>query len=92
LPWLTAQHTSLFIRVQGVRTKYKVGMFSNRSLILAIASTIFLQVIVIYIPFLQPAFETIPLDLMDWVEIAVVTSTVMIIMLIKERIFRKMYD
>jgi Ca2+-transporting ATPase len=80
------------VRVQGVRAKYKVGMFSNRKLLLAIASTIFLQVIVIYIPFLQPAFETVPLDLMDWIEIAVVTSSVMIIMLVKDRFFRRMYD
>ncbi|MCX6814391.1 MAG: calcium-translocating P-type ATPase, SERCA-type [Candidatus Aenigmarchaeota archaeon] len=80
------------VRVQSVRAKYKVGMFSNKKLLLAIASTIVLQLFVIYTPMLQPAFDTVPLDLMDWIEIGLVASSVMIIMLIKDRIFRKMYD
>jgi Ca2+-transporting ATPase len=80
------------VRVQSVRAKYKVGFFSNRKLLLAIASTIILQLFVIYIPMLQPAFSTIPLDLMDWIEISAVASSVMIIMLIKDRLFRRMYD
>jgi Ca2+-transporting ATPase len=80
------------VRVQSVRAKYKVGFFSNRKLLLAIASTIILQLFVIYAPFLQPAFETTALDIMDWIEIGAVASSVMIIMLIKDRIFRKMWD
>jgi Ca2+-transporting ATPase len=80
------------VRVQSVRAKYKVGFFSNRMLLLAIATTLVLQLAVVYIPFLQPAFETTPLDLMDWIEIGAVASSVMIIMMIKDRVFRKMYD
>jgi Ca2+-transporting ATPase len=80
------------VRALSVRAKYKVGIFSNRKLILAIASTIALQLVVIYIPFLQPAFETVPLDLMDWIEIGAVSSTVALATLIKDRFFRKMYD
>ncbi len=80
------------VRALSVRAKYKVGIFSNRKLLLAIASTIALQLVVIYTPFLQPAFETVPLDLMDWIEIGAVSSTVAIATLIKDKFFRKMYD
>jgi Ca2+-transporting ATPase len=80
------------VRALSVHAKYHVGLFSNRKLWLAIASTIILQVVVIYIPFLQPAFDTVPLDLMDWIEIGAVSSTVAIATLIKDKFFRKMYD
>ncbi|MEM7815588.1 MAG: calcium-transporting P-type ATPase, PMR1-type [Candidatus Aenigmatarchaeota archaeon] len=80
------------VRVQSVRAKYKVGFFSNKKLLLAISSTILLQIIVIYLPFLQPIFETTPLDLADWIEITAVASSVMLVMLIKDKIFNRIYD
>ncbi len=80
------------VRIQSVRSRYGLSLFSNRKLILAMAITFALQAAVIYTPFLQPAFETTALDLLDWIEIAAVASTVAIATLVKDRFFRKMHD
>ena len=44
----------------------KLGFLTNKPLILAVVSTVILQLIVIYLPFLQSAFHTVPLNLTDW--------------------------
>ncbi len=80
------------VRVLSVRAKYHVSFFSNRKLFLAIAITLILQLVVIYVPSLQTAFDTTSLDLLDWIEIGAVSSTVAITTLIKDKFFRKMYD
>jgi P-type Ca2+ transporter type 2C len=51
---------------------FKLGVFSNRYLTLAILSTIVLQGLVIYVPFLQFAFRTVPLNIADWLMISAV--------------------
>ena len=76
------------VRVQSVRMKYRIGLFSNMKLIAAMAVSIMLQVAVIYIPVLQPIFSTTALGIADWIEIMAVSSTVMIVMWLKERLFR----
>ncbi len=50
-----------------IRRNYGVSMFTNKYLFLAIISSIILQLAVVYIPFLQPAFQTVALGLTDWV-------------------------
>jgi Ca2+-transporting ATPase len=42
------------------------GMFSNRYLVLAVVVSMLLQFAVVYTPFLQPFFGTVPLGLSDW--------------------------
>ncbi|MDD5593411.1 MAG: cation-translocating P-type ATPase [Candidatus Margulisbacteria bacterium] len=54
---------------------FKLGLFSNVYLALAVGSTIVLQVLVVYVPFLQFAFRTVPLEAIDWLLIAVVSLT-----------------
>jgi Ca2+-transporting ATPase len=76
------------VRVQSVRVKYRIGLFSNMKLILAMAISIALQLFVIYTPLLQPVFNTTALGGMEWLEIIAVSSTVMIIMWLKDRLFR----
>jgi Ca2+-transporting ATPase len=76
------------VRVQSVRVKYKIGIFSNPKLILAMAISILLQLFVIYTPALQPIFSTISLGLVEWAEIILVSSTVLLIMWLKDKIFR----
>ncbi|MCK4335322.1 MAG: calcium-translocating P-type ATPase, SERCA-type [Candidatus Aenigmarchaeota archaeon] len=77
------------VRVQSVRMKYKLGVFSNKKLITAIAISILLQIIIIYTPFFQPIFGTTPLALIEWGEIILVSSTVLIIMWIKNKIIKE---
>lgn len=83
------------VRVQSVRMKYNVGLFSNRKLLLAIAFSVSLQLMVIYAPYLHPSlypihdiFSTTFLGISEWIEILLVSSTVMIVMFVKDKLFR----
>jgi len=43
----------------------RIGFFSNRYMVIAFFSTIILQLLVVYVPFLQVIFGTLPLNLRD---------------------------
>ena len=45
---------------------FSIGVFSNRYMVLADASSFVLLLAVMYVPFLQPVFYTIPLGLEEW--------------------------
>ncbi|MDD2473306.1 MAG: cation-translocating P-type ATPase C-terminal domain-containing protein, partial [Methanoculleus sp.] len=45
---------------------HRIGVFSNPTLFLAILGTLALQVLVVYVPFLQPFLGTAPLTPGDW--------------------------
>ncbi|MBN1261132.1 MAG: cation-translocating P-type ATPase [Anaerolineae bacterium] len=47
---------------------FKLGVFSNRFMQMAIGFSVVLLLVVVYVPFLQPIFNTIPLDLSEWLE------------------------
>ena len=51
-------------------------LFTNRWIWLAVASSALLQALVIYVPFLQVAFGTVPLTLGEWLVCFAVSSTV----------------
>ncbi len=53
------------------------GLFSNRWLWLAVALSAALQVAVVYLPFLQEAFSTVPLRAGDWLVCVAVGSSVL---------------
>ncbi len=59
---------------------FKLGLFTNKPLILAIASTILLQILVVYVPFLQKPFHTTGLNSKDWVLVILLGSTTFIFM------------
>ena len=44
---------------------FKMGLFSNRLMVIAIAVTFVLQLALIYVPFMQRFFGTKPLSLQD---------------------------
>jgi len=47
-------------------TIFRLGVFRNRWLVIAIAVAIMLQLAVVYVPFLQTAFSTVPLGIDKW--------------------------
>lgn len=57
--------------------KSKTG-FSNRFLLIAVAASFLLQVMVIYIPFLQGIFKTTAISGFDWILIVLVASIILI--------------
>lgn len=47
-------------------TVFKLGVFRNRALVIAIGLAVLLQLAVVYLPPLQAAFHTVPLGLREW--------------------------
>jgi len=60
----------MFIAFNCRSTRYsifKLGWFSNKWLVLAVLSSVFLMALVLYIPSLAFLFHTVPLTLPDWI-------------------------
>ena len=61
---------SELLRAFTARSEYysvlKVGLLSNRWMLWAVGSSLLLLLLVIYLPFLQPFFNTVSLGLSDW--------------------------
>jgi Ca2+-transporting ATPase len=82
--WQTMAFTTLTLAQMGnvlaIRSSrestFKIGFFSNRMLIIAVVLTVVLQLAVIYVPFLQPVFETVPLTASE-LAICLLASTVL---------------
>jgi Ca2+-transporting ATPase len=45
---------------------FALGVFSNRWMVAAVAASFLLVMLVVYVPFLQPFFDTVPLGTDDW--------------------------
>jgi Ca2+-transporting ATPase len=54
-----------------------VHLFTNRWLWTAIGASVFLHVVVVYVPFLQRAFGTVPLGAGDWLFCVTTASSVL---------------
>ncbi|AKB77047.1 Cation-transporting ATPase, E1-E2 family [Methanosarcina horonobensis HB-1 = JCM 15518] len=65
---------------------FSLGLFTNKALVYAVLTTIILQLMVIYVPFLQFAFRTVPLSLYEWGIILALASTTLISMEIVKHI------
>lgn len=73
MAWQTMVFTALVIGRMSVAMSvrsdadsiFKIGFFSNKPLLAAIVLNIFLQMIVVYTPFLNPIFHTEPLNLVE---------------------------
>ena len=61
------------------RSAFK-GFFDNKWLIGAVILSLLAHLLVIYVPVLQSAFHTVPLFMVDWLVIAGVSSTLLILM------------
>lgn len=59
---------------------FSLGLFTNKALVYAVLTTVALQLMVIYVPFLQFAFRTVPLSLSEWGVILALASTTLISM------------
>jgi Ca2+-transporting ATPase len=81
--WQTMVFTTLVLAQMGnalairsnTESVFKIGLFSNRTMVIAITATAVLQLALIYVPFLQRFFNTKSLSPRDLV-IALAASTV----------------
>lgn len=71
------------------KSLFKIGFFSNFYLTLAILSTIVLQLLVIYVPFLQGAFRTVALSPTELGIVALVSLIPIPIVELRKLLFRK---
>ena len=53
---------------------FKIGVFTNGKLVLAAVVSFFLQIVVVYVPFLQVIFKTEPLGAVDWLMVLGISS------------------
>ena len=62
--------SSELIRAFTARSEYhsvfSIGVFSNRWMVWAVGVSFLLVLMVVYVPFLQPFFDTVPLSSADW--------------------------
>ncbi len=56
-----------------------VGLFTNKYLLLAVGTSVMLQIAVIHIPMLQVAFGTVGIGLNDWLKVIAVSMTGLLI-------------
>jgi Ca2+-transporting ATPase len=54
------------VRVQMIRKQYKMELFSNPYLLMALVGSFLLQLAVVYVPPLQIVFGTVALSLLQW--------------------------
>ncbi|ADD07361.1 P-type transport ATPase (probable substrate calcium/metal cation) (plasmid) [Natrialba magadii ATCC 43099] len=59
------------VRIQAIRYRYGLGLFTNRWLVIAVAVAVTLQLLVLYTPTGQFLFDVEPLAFVHWVQIGV---------------------
>jgi Ca2+-transporting ATPase len=66
--------TSELLRAYTARSEhhsvFSIGVFSNRWMIWATSISFLLVLLIVYVPFLQPFFDTVPLTLEEWLFMA----------------------
>jgi Ca2+-transporting ATPase len=70
----------------------KISPLSNKWLSLGIAASIGIQLIVIYVPFLQQVFGTVPLGFMEWIIILSISCLGFIMMEISKYFVKEKYQ
>ncbi len=95
--WQTMIFTTLTLAQMGnalairsnTESVFTIGFFSNRVMLLAVATTFILQMALIYVPFLQNVFKTVALPLHD-LGIALALSTLVFIAVEIEKWIRRL--
>jgi len=73
------------------RSLFELGLFSNPWLIAAMLLVLSLQSAIVYIPFMQHIFKTVPLSLHDWVVVVILAAPIVVIEEIRKVVARKWY-
>jgi Ca2+-transporting ATPase len=74
------------------KSVFKLGLFKNRWLVGSISLAVLLQLAVIYVPFLQTAFRTVPLSLERWGVILLSGGSLFIIEEVRKLLFPKLFS
>lgn len=74
--------------VQIIRSQYNVSILSNPFIIGAVALSFLMQLFIVYTPFLQSVFKTVPLSTKEWGVILAITLIVWILCDLANRLFK----
>ncbi len=58
------------------KSLFRIGLFKNKYILWAVLLCLGLQFAVIYVPFMQDLFHTVPLKWVDWVPIVLISSLI----------------
>ena len=58
---------------------FSIGLFTNKWLVIASGAVLTLQIALVYAPWLQIIFRTVPISLAQWAIILAVSSSILII-------------
>jgi len=56
------------------KSVFRINPLENKKLIASVAFSILAQLVIIYVPFFQTIFETVPLNIFDWLKIFLFSS------------------
>lgn len=73
-------------------TVFKLGLFTNRTMLLASGVAIALQLVVVYVPFAQHVFKTVPLTFGAWASILAVGFGIFLLETTRKRLFPKLFS
>ena len=74
------------LRIWMIREDYNIPFWSNKWLFWAVGLSIWLVMLVVYVPFLAQIFQTVPLSWQIWLQIAIVLLVLILFVLIAKRI------
>ncbi|MFP9193100.1 cation-translocating P-type ATPase [Natrialbaceae archaeon A-CW1-1] len=80
------------VRIQAIRFRYGLGVFSNRWLILAVAIAVALQLLVLYTATGQLLFSVEPLGVVHWAQIGVATLAFSLLMAVFVKVQDRHFD
>ncbi|WP_254864813.1 cation-translocating P-type ATPase [Halovivax gelatinilyticus] len=80
------------VRIQAIRFRYGLGIFSNRWLVLAVFVAVGLQLLVLYTPAGQLLFDVEPLALVHWVQIGIAAGVFAVLMAIFVKVQDRYFD
>lgn len=73
-------------------TVFRIGLFRNKVLVLSIFLAVCLQLAVVYVPFMQVAFGTYPLDLRDWAIIILAAGGLFLVEELRKLFLPRLYS
>ncbi|MCE7936249.1 cation-translocating P-type ATPase [Candidatus Saccharibacteria bacterium CPR2] len=79
------------IRLIGIRSEYKISWFANPWLLVAIFTSLILQILVLYIPSIAKIFKVAPIHTIDWIFIAIGSLGLLVFMKILDIILDRTY-
>ena len=80
------------VRIQAIRFRYGLGLFSNRWLVLAVGVSVVLQLLVLYTSTGQLLFGVEPLALVHWLQIAVAAGVFALLMSLFVHVQDRFFD